>query len=243
MFRMAFVNAVGVYHTLGLTYFHICSSNSPWTFEKKIRVFFLIVDFAYRTYLCWWYCRNSYCCLFSWIHFGILRCLSSLRAASGMASAMFWWIMEGLKELYRHFPNNRWNMEHELDNRRVPLLVSQAHIDPDCPQERVVAQGVTLLDYSNLVIPRTPYPYMYVFTLKTETTLSPYLFRRVRPLNCCGELVVCGVSNSKCLIMPCWDDNRHLLDPYIMSDAFARAPCIQEAQHSTGRPEVVVGMT
>ena len=63
MFRMAFVNAVGLCHSIGLAYFGIFDGHPWWTVGKMARLASLLLDFGYRISLCFWYHRNSYCCL------------------------------------------------------------------------------------------------------------------------------------------------------------------------------------
>ena len=63
MFRMAFVNAVGLCHSIGLAYFGIFDGRPWWTVGKMTRLASLLLDFGYRIGLCLWYLRNSYCCL------------------------------------------------------------------------------------------------------------------------------------------------------------------------------------
>lgn len=203
MFRMTFVNVIGLCHSLGLVYFSVLNSSSPWTLSKMCRTIFFVIDLMYKLFVCWWYLKNSYCCLGPWFRgacstqIGLSRTVIVSTIQHLLAKAHTWHLVLvnvatiSLQCLFAVF---QW----------VKPLFSIQH----CETERRAVQASARPENDQMVLIYSKSPYLPI-TLKAVdvSVLSVLVYL---PRRCIlkrtddhqgGELALCTWSNSECLIM------------------------------------------
>lgn len=206
MFRMTFVNVISLCHSLGLVYFGVFNSSSPWTLCKSCRTTSFVIDLMYKLFLCWWYLKNSYCCLGPWFRgtctgLGQTVIVHTIQHLHAKAHTSYIVLVNVAPTSLKYLFGNallQWGK---------PLFGIQRHLHYEMERRAVQASAPSGND--QLVVTHSKSPYLpFTLELKAVDESVPVpsvcLPRRCRVNRTDdsqgGELALCTWSSSECLM-------------------------------------------